>query len=68
MKYKEGFKKKDHTTGTFFEGLKATNEWQDTGTGVLHQVAQHPIDQLQYMDIQGAHAIPRGIRYWLHSR
>ena len=27
-----------------FKGLKATNEWQDDGTGVLHQVAQHPID------------------------
>ena len=28
------------------DGLKATNEWQDDGTSVLHQVAQHPIDQV----------------------
>ena len=27
-------------------GLKATNELQDDRTGVLHQVAQHPIDQV----------------------
>ena len=25
-----------------FESLKATNKWQRSGTGVLHQVAQHP--------------------------
>ena len=28
------------------KGLKATNEWQDDGTGILHQVAQFPIDQV----------------------
>ena len=28
------------------KGLKATNERQDNGTGVLYQVAQHPIDQV----------------------
>ena len=26
--------------------LKATNEWQDDGEGILHQVAQFPIDQV----------------------
>ena len=26
------------------KGLKTTNEWQDDGTDVLHQVAQHPRD------------------------
>ena len=29
-----------------FKDLKATNGWQDNGTGVLYQVAQHPIDQV----------------------
>ena len=29
-----------------FKGLKATNEWQDDGTGTSHQVAQHPIDHV----------------------
>ena len=29
-----------------FQGLKATNEQQDNGTGILHQVAQHPKDQV----------------------
>ena len=28
------------------KGLKVTNEQQDDRTGVLHQVAQHPIDQV----------------------
>ena len=28
------------------QGLKATNEWQDDGTGVLHQVAQHSTGQV----------------------
>ena len=27
-----------------FKGLKATNGWQDDGTGVLLQVVQHPTD------------------------
>ena len=27
-----------------FKGLKAINEWQDDGTGVLQQVAQYPVD------------------------
>ena len=27
-------------------GLRATNERQDDGTGVLHQVAQFPIDKV----------------------
>ena len=36
--------------------LKITNEQQDSVTDVLHQVAQHPIDQVLYNDIQGAHA------------
>ena len=31
-----------------FKDLKTTNEWQDDGIGILHQVAQHPI--------QGTHA------------
>ena len=29
-----------------FKGSMATNEQQDDGTGGLHQVAQHPIDQV----------------------
>ena len=29
-----------------FKGLKATNEREDDGTGILHQVAQHPMDQV----------------------
>ena len=28
------------------KGLKATNEQQDDGAGILHQVAQFPIDQV----------------------
>ena len=32
--------------GLCIKGLNATNEWQDDGTGVLHQVAQFPIDQV----------------------
>ena len=36
------------------KGLKATNEEHNDGTGVLHQVAQFPVDQVYY--IQGAHA------------
>ena len=31
---------------SYLNGLKATNEWQDSGTGILHQVTQHPIDQV----------------------
>ena len=39
-------------------GLKATNEQQDNGTGVLHQVAQHPrpailIDKAPKQDLEG---------------
>ena len=26
--------------------LKATNEWQDDGAGILHEMAQFPIDQV----------------------
>ena len=29
-----------------FNGLKATSERQDDGAGILHQVAQFPIDQV----------------------
>ena len=29
-----------------FKGLKATRKRQDNGTGVLHQIAQHPIHQI----------------------
>ena len=29
-----------------FKGLIATNEWQDNGSGILHQVTQFPIDQV----------------------
>ena len=29
-----------------FKGLKISHEWQDDGTGVVHQVAQFPIDQV----------------------
>ena len=30
----------------YIKGLNATNEQQDNGTGVLHQVAQHPINEV----------------------
>ena len=36
--------------------LKATNERQDNGADILHQVAHFPIDQVHFMYIQGAHA------------
>ena len=32
--------------GLRFKGLKVTNEQQVDGTGTLHQVAQHPVDQV----------------------
>ena len=32
-----------HVLG-LFKGIKATNERQGNGTGILHQVAQYPID------------------------
>ena len=32
----------------WFKGLKATNGQQDDGTGILHQVAQFPIDQVYF--------------------
>ena len=35
--------------------MLATNERQDDGVGILHEVAQFPIDQV-YLYIQGAHA------------
>ena len=35
-----------YSSRILFKGLQATNEWQDDGTGVLHQVVQHPIDQV----------------------
>ena len=31
------------------KGLKATNERQDDGAGILHQVAQFPIDQVYFV-------------------
>ena len=41
-----------------FKGLYATDERQDDGAGILHQVAQFPRDQVYfiYIYIQGAHA------------
>ena len=39
-------------------GLKATTEWRDDETVVLHQMAQFPIDQVYGTYIQGAHAPP----------
>ena len=36
--------------------LKATNERQDDGAGILHQVAQFPKDHVYFIYIQGAHA------------
>ena len=36
--------------------VKATNERQDDGAGILHQVAQFSIDQIYFIFIQGAHA------------
>ena len=44
---------------TVLKGLKATNEWQDDGTGVLHQVAQHPIDQVYFYTRHHASLHPR---------
>ena len=49
--------------------LKATNERQDYGGGILHQVAQFPIDQV-YLIYKApmplsTHARPRETRYWL---
>ena len=34
----------DDVMEVYVEGLKATNEQQDNGTGILHQIAQHLID------------------------
>ena len=47
-----------------FKGLKATNKQQDDGTGVLHQVAQHPIDQAYGYSLQGIHASRRPCKTW----
>ena len=41
---------------TWFKRSKATNERQDDGAGILHQVAQFPIDQVYFIYIQGGHA------------
>ena len=42
------------------KGLKATNERQDDGAGILHQVAQFPIDQVHKEPMPlSAHARPR---------
>ena len=32
-----------------YKGLKATNERQDDGVGILHQVAQFPLDQVYFI-------------------
>ena len=37
--------------------LKATNEWQDDGTGILHQVAQHPINQVYGYTRRPSHSL-----------
>ena len=54
-----------------FQGLKATNEQQDNGTGILHQVAQHPIDQV-YLYKRRPSPSPLTQdperRYWLQGR
>ena len=34
-----------------FKGLKATNKQQNDGIGILHQVAQFPIDQVYFVYI-----------------
>ena len=52
--------------------LKATNERQDYGAGILHQEAQFPIDQV-YLIYKApmplsAHARPRETRYWLQMQ
>ena len=52
--------------------LKATNEWQDDGAGILYQVAQFPIDQV-YLIYKApmplsTHARPRETRYWLQMQ
>ena len=48
--------------------LKATNEQQDDGASILHQVLQFPIDQV-YLIYKAPmplsiHARPRETRYW----
>ena len=50
----------------------ATNERQDDGAGILHQVAQFPIDQVYSIYKPpmplSAHARPRETKYWLQCR
>ena len=58
--------------GDFNYWLKATNERQDYGAGILHQEAQFPIDQV-YLIYKApmplfAHARPRETRYWLQMQ
>ena len=48
------------------EVFQATNEREDDGAGILHQVAQFSINQVYFIYIQGAlstHARPRETRY-----
>ena len=52
--------------------LKATNERQDYGAGILRQEAQFPIDQV-YLIYKApmplsTHARPRETRYWLQMQ
>ena len=54
------------------KAIKATNERQDYGAGILHQEAQFPIDQV-YLIYKApmplsAHARPRETRYWLQMQ
>ena len=52
--------------------LKATNEQQDDGAGILHQVAQFPIDQVYFIYTRRPCPSPPTqdpeTRYWLLSR
>ena len=41
-----GLRKNGRNMNEDSKGLKATNEQQDNGTGILHQIAQQPIDQV----------------------
>ena len=49
-----------------FKDLKATNEQQDDGTGILHQVTQCPIDQVYFIYKVPMQDPER--KYWLQSR
>ena len=44
-----------------FKGLKAINERQGDGVGILHQAAQFPIDQVYLIAIPATVGLPVGM-------